>query len=207
MLFLQDRISLPACTALCSLDFEEETINPSATITKIQNKKAQMMLHLKQHCNTFWKYTDVFKIKWSCLHNLYWPRCTTCRPSSTTSCHVKLTIWSSHTFDMFLLCICRMSMYLTYVYTLSLTLSLSHTWDHTIVSAAAELLHCSMVQVLPLQIRLLDNLSQLQYEGKWLTSIIYISQPLSLSSLSSPEKSYAPGPSVPGDPVWIGSIH
>lgn len=43
-----------------------------------------------------------------------------------------------------------------------------------------------MVQVLPLQIRLLDNLSQLQYEGKWLTSIIYISQPPSLSFACHP---------------------
>lgn len=45
------------------------------------------------------------------------------------------------------------------------------------MSAAAELLHCSMAQVLPLQIQLLDNLSQLHYGGKWLTFIIYISQP------------------------------
>ena len=70
------------------------------------------------------------------------------------------------------------------------TLSLSHTGTQspTIASAAAELLHCSMAQVLPLQIRLLDNLSQLQYEGKWLTSIIYISQPLSLSLLVIPQR-------------------
>lgn len=85
------------------------------------------------------------------------------------------------------LCICCPCMRLTYVY----TFSLSHTHTQrarTIASAAAELLHCSMAQVLPLQIRLLDNLSQLQYEGKWLTSIIYISQPLSLSLLVIPQR-------------------
>lgn len=70
------------------------------------------------------------------------------------------------------MCACCLSVRLTYVY----TFSLSHTLTK-IMSAAAELLHCSMAQVLLLQIRLLDSLSQLQYEGKWLTSIIYISQP------------------------------
>lgn len=58
------------------------------------------------------------------------------------------------------------------------TLSPSHTHNHphththdptamlVATLVAEKLLHCIMVQVLALQILLLDNLSQLQYEGK-----------------------------------------
>ena len=76
------------------------------------------------------------------------------------------------------------------------------------MSAAAELLHCSMAQVLPLQIRLLDNLSQLQYEGKWLTSIIYISQPLSLSLLVIPGAELCTRAQCPRRPSlnWLNSL-
>lgn len=65
-----------------------------------------------------------------------------------------------------------------------------------------------MAQVLPLQIRLLDNLSQLQYEGKWLTSIIYISQPLSLSSLVIPGEELCTRAQCPRRPSlnWLNSL-
>lgn len=84
----------------------------------------------------------------------------------------------------------------------------SHTLALTMVSTAHELLHCSLVHVLPLQIWLLDNLSQLQYKGKWLTSIIYISQPLSLSLLVIPGEEICTRAQCPRRPClnWLNSL-
>lgn len=99
---------------------------------------------------------------------------------------------------MFLLCI-----YCPCMFDLRL-----HILSHTIALAADELLHCCMAQVLPLQIRLLDNLSQLQYKGKWLTSIIYISQPLSPSLLVIPREEICTRAQCPRRPNlnWLNSL-
>lgn len=126
------------------------------------------------------------------LHNLYCSSCT------TMSTHKKLN--QLHTFLCFY-CAC--------LFMFMLFPSLTRTAkDYALMSAAAELLHCRIAKVLPLQIRLLDNLSQLQYEGKWLTSIIYISQPPSLSSLVIPGAELCTRAQCPRRPSlnWLNSL-
>lgn len=85
---------------------------------------------------------------------------------------------------------------------LPLVFNFLHT-DHRRVNAAELLLGFFLHRFCLLQIRLPDYLSQLQYKGKRLTSIIYISQPLYLGSLVilEEERYAAEGPAVPGDPL------
>ena len=60
----------------------------------------------------------------------------------------------------------------------------------------------------PLQIQSLDNLSQLQCEGKWLTFIIYISQPLSLHLPVIPRAELCTRAQCPRRPTlsWLNSL-
>lgn len=115
-------------------------------------------------------------------HSFYWHMLYK-QPTHTALQHrFKRDKLASHAFLCSSFWVCCLFMCLTlFTHSLSFSHTDTHTNHRTIVSLSDELLHCGIARALPLQIQLLDNLSQLQYEGKWLTSIIYISQPPSLS--------------------------